>query len=410
MIAKASTPPARLRNRRGATLVFVAMSMVALVGMLVMTLDIGAGKRQRRIAQTAADAGAIGGGTQIYRRMDSATVVAAALNSAMRNEFLASEITVNYPPATGPYAGNVEFVEVIVNRNIPTIFGGLFNKSSLDIQARAVAGLGGPSKYCVFALSDVGNSIDIPGEVTTNCGVVANASIDVKKGIDGDPTPLVAAVGSVSGGPSGHTFTGVAPVPDPYSYLTVPPETTCDYTNFTVSGNVPPLSPGVYCGGITVGTNDYANLLPGTYILRGGGLSGGHITGSEVTIINTNGMGNDISAFRPITFDNACTLALTAPLSGPYKGIVIFQDPAGPAAPAANTVNEVCGKGGSPYDIVGVVYFPTQTFNLGNSNGKLKLSGTLIAKYITGQNGGGKYTFNSDPSGNSSPKRNSLVE
>jgi hypothetical protein len=410
MMIEGSTRPHRIRNERGAMLAFVAIVMVALMGMLAMTLSVGAANRERRIAQTAADAGAIGGSTQIYRGMDSATVVAAARNSATRNGFATGSITVNYPPVTGPHTGNGEYVEVLINTTIPTIFGAgsILHKDSLNIQARAVGGLGGPSEYCVYALGDAGNVIDIPGDVTTSCGVVANASIYVKKTIEGDPPPTVAAVGTVSGGPPGHTFTGIPPVPDPFAYLRVPAETSCNYTNYTVSANTT-LNPGVYCGGITI-NGGTATLTKGTYILRGGGLTGGDVVGTEVTIINTNGPGNDISQFRPIVFGNACTLALTAPLSGTYKGIAIFQDPAGPAAPAANTTNEVCGKGATPYDIVGVVYFPTQTFNLGNSNGKLSIQGTLVAKYITGQNGGGKYKFFVDGSGVAAPKRASLIE
>src|SRR5205085_4289539 len=194
----------------------------------------------------------------------------------------------------------------------------------------------------------------------------------------------------------------------PYAYLQVPAETVCNYTNFTVTANMS-LNPGVYCGGITI-TGGKATLTKGTYILRGGGLTGGDVAGTEVTIINTNGPGNDIAAFRPITFGNACSLSLSAPLDGPYKGIVIFQDPAGPEAPAANTTNEVCGKGNSPYDIVGILYFPTQTFLLGNSNGKMSIQGGLVAKYIKGQNGGGKYKFSIDATGVSSIKRASLIE
>lgn len=406
---KASIPGPRLQNRKGAMLAFVAVVMVALLGMLAMTLSVGAGNRQRRIAQTAADAGAIGGATQILRWSGSGAVIAAARNSTMRNGFAASEITVNYPPLTGPRAGNGEFVEVLVNKRIGTIFGSgsVLNKDSLDIQARAVGGLG-PSTYCVFALGDAGDVIDIPGDVTTSCGVVANADIYVKKGISGNPPPEVAAVGDVDGGPVGHTFEGIPPVPDPYSYLQVPAETSCDHTNFTVAASIT-LNPGVYCGGIRV-TGGTATLLKGTYILRGGGLTGGDVVGTEVTIINTNGPGNDITAFRPITFGNSCTLSLTAPLSGPYKGIAIFQDPAGPEAPAAYTQNEVCGKGNTPYDIVGILYFPTQTFYLGNSNGKMSIQGGLVAKYIKGENGGGKYKISIDGTGVASIKRSTLIE
>ncbi len=398
----------RMRNRRGAMLVFTAVAMVSLMGMLVLTLDVGAGNRQRRIEQTAADAGAIGGGTQIYRGMDSATVVAGAINSVTKNGFAAGDVTVFYPPATGPHAGDRHYVEVVLAKNIPTIFGTMFNKDSLDVSARAVAGLGSLSPFCVFSLATTGAGIDIPGDVTTNCGVVSNSSgnpaIDVKKGIE---APLVAAVGSIDGGPSGSTFTGIAPVPDPFASLQIPAETGCDYTNVVVASDVT-LNPGEYCGGITIKNNITATLNPGTYVLRGGGLTGGEIVGYNVTIINANGPGNDITAFRPITFGNSCRHLLTAPDSGPYKGIVIFVDPAGPST-GPNSINSFCGTGGDP-DILGIIYMPNQTFDLGNSNGKLTITGLLIAKNITGQNGGGKFWVNLDTSGNSAPKRLSLVE
>ena len=397
-----------MRNRRGAMLAFAAVSMVGLMGMLAITLDVGAGNRQRRVAQTAADAGAIGGGTQIYRGMDDAAIEAAALNSAMRNGFAAGDISVFHPPATGPHAGDIDYVEVLVTKNIPTIFGTIFNMDSLDVQARGVAGLGSLSTYCIYSLATTGAGIDIPGDLTTNCGVVSNSSGDpaiyVKKGIE---APLVAAVGTVDGGPSGSTFTGIAPVPDPFASLQIPAETTCDYTNLAVNSDST-LNPGEYCGGITIEKNIRATLNPGTYVLRGGGLTGGEIVGYGVTIINANGPGNDVSAFRPITFGNSCLHLLTAPTSGPYKGIVIFVDPAGPSS-GPNSINTFCGMGGDP-DILGIIYMPNQTFDLGNSNGKLTVTGLIIAKNITGQNGGGKFWVNLDTSGNSAPKRLSLVE
>lgn len=415
MVSTLNTAPRRrLTNRRGAMMVFVAIAVVGLLGMLTLTLDIGAGGRQRRIAQTAADAGAIGGGTQIFRGMDSVTVVAAATSSATLNGFSSSNVTVSYPPATGTFVGNRNYVEVVIAKNIPTIFGSIFGKSSIDIRARGVAGLGSISSYCVFGLAASGNGIDIVGDLTTTCGVVSNASIYVKKGIAGDPTPTVAAVGSVDGGPSGNTFTGIPPVPDPYSYLQVPAETSCNFTTVRVTSTTT-LNPGVYCGtattpAIKVDMNKRAILNPGTYILRGGGLDAGEIEAIGVTIINTNGPGNNQSAYKPITFGNSCSLKISAPTSGPYKGIAIFQDPAAPASSNMDEyVNRVCGQGGEP-DIEGVLYFPTQSFSLDNSNGKLNVKGTLVARYITGQNGGGKYTFTFDNTGNSAPKRLSLVQ
>ena len=164
------------RERRGAMLVFVAVAMVTLLGFLAMTLDIGAGNRQRRIAQTAADAGALGGGTEIYRRMSGTplsddSVFASAINEAVRNGFPSDDVTVNYPPASGPHTGDNAYVEVIINRTIPTIFGSIFNFASLNAGARAVAGVGSYALNCLVSLDPSGpRAIEVEngGEMDTN--------------------------------------------------------------------------------------------------------------------------------------------------------------------------------------------------------------------------------------------------
>src|SRR4051812_41868661 len=91
----------RLQNRRGAMLLFIAISMVGLLGLVAIATDIGSGNRQRRIAQTAADAGAIGGGRQIERHLDSASVIANVYTSALKNGYPAANVFPYYPPQTG---------------------------------------------------------------------------------------------------------------------------------------------------------------------------------------------------------------------------------------------------------------------------------------------------------------------
>ena len=48
----------RLRDERGATLVLVAASMVALLGFAALAVDVGHAYERRRQMQNAADAGA----------------------------------------------------------------------------------------------------------------------------------------------------------------------------------------------------------------------------------------------------------------------------------------------------------------------------------------------------------------
>ena len=401
------------RRRRGAMIVFVAVSMVALLGMLAISIDVGAAVRQRRIAQTAADAAALGGGQEIYRRSTGANIVASALDQALDNGFPASEVTVNYPPSAGAgaLAGNPDYVEVSIARNAPTIFGTILGQSSVDIRARSVAGAAALSDACIYALSSSGDAIDMPNGSeleASGCSITANGSIDAFR----ISARSIGSGGSISAQQTGNAIvrTGLPPIVDPYAYLTVPAETVpaCDFTNTVISVNTT-LNEGVYCGGITIQSNARATLNPGTYVLRGGGIDGAannsELYGTGVTIINTNGVGNDASAFRPIKFGNTCSISLSAPTAGSYKGIVIYGDPAGPAT-GVNSINELCGVG----EITGTIYMPTQTFKLGNSNGKFTLNGTLVAGIVSAQNGGGSYTIQRDPSGNSGIKRISLVQ
>ncbi len=396
-------------SRRGAMIVFVAVAMVGLMAMMALAIDAGAGNRQRRIAQTAADAAAIGGGTQIFRNLDSAAIVNAALNSALRNGYSPSEVTVNYKIKSGPYANNPDFVEVVIAKNVPTFFGGILGKSSVDIQARAIAGTAAWSSLCVYGLSNSGTAINIPGDLdATTCGVSSNSSIDVGK-LWGNP---ISAVGTVDGDRGGAVYTGVAPAPDPYSDLGLPADLTCTVGSRITLTQDSTFNPGVYCGGIAIGANHRATLSPGTYVILGGGIDGSQnnaeLHGTNVTIINANGPSNDASLYRPIKFGNSCSVNLSAPTSGAYKGIVIYADRNAPSS-GPYSMNEFCGVGGDP-DIRGVIYMPTQEFKLTNANGKLVIAGTLIARTITGQNGGGKYELRSDETGNSGVKRLSLVQ
>jgi hypothetical protein len=394
-------------------LLFAAISMVGLLGLVAIATDIGAGNRQKRIAQTAADAGAIGGGRQIERKLDSASVVAYAISSVVKNGFTAAETSVSYPPATGNHVGDFNYVEVTIVKKFPTLFGRIFNRDTIQVQARAVAGLATQSQYCLYNLASGGTGINWSGQMTTNCGIASNSSIFFNKGAD---APYVSAVGTISGGPNKKSFPGNPPVFDPFGYLTVPAEGTCDFTNKTVTSDQF-LDPGVYCGGITVSKNILATLRTGTYIIRGGGITGGQIDGmAGVTIINTNGMGNNQAAYRPFTFGNNCQFHIQAPSSGAYKGVAVLIPLSVPAAANENDqVNDFCGKGtnnkceATEVDVTGLIYMPNQSFNVGNSNGKFSMAGTLITKFMQSSNGAEFCGF-LDTSGNSTQKQLTLVE
>jgi hypothetical protein len=400
-------------------LVFVAVAMVVLLGFLAMTLDVGAGNRQRRIAQTAADAGALGGGTEIFR-LQYDSVVSSARNEAVRNGFSADDVTVNYPPISAPYTGNPQYVEVTIDKTIPTIFGSLFSFASLNIAARAIAGVGSYSLTCLYSLDpDAPKAIEISisgsgggsGQVVTNCGVAVNSNdgnaleLNTSGNLDTGGSPI-AVTGGWDGNPtkvSPVPTTSVAPVSNPLSYLPIPAAGSCISTGLLTITKDTTLSPGTYCGGIYV-DNKTATLLPGTYITAGGGFKvrGGRVVGDQVTLVNTiDSTGTYV--FRPIEFGNGCQASLSAPRSGDLKGVLMIGDPAGPTG----AINTYACASDVPPELTGTLYFPTQEFFFNGSNSGTTLLGSIIANNVLVS---GKLTIQNDTSPNNALKRLSLVK
>jgi hypothetical protein len=120
-------------------------------------------------------------------------------------------------------------------------------------------------------------------------------------------------------------LTGQPPTSDPLASL--PPPSTSGLPTFPGQdivgdplGRWPTfatLQPGIYTGQIRVGVGAVVTLQPGIYILRGGLYVWGfaEVRGNGVLLYNENG---------PISVVNS-KLILSAPTSGTYKGIAIFQ-------------------------------------------------------------------------------------
>jgi hypothetical protein len=129
------------------------------------------------------------------------------------------------------------------------------------------------------------------------------------------------------------------PVADPLAEVEPPPFAACKQVP---SANPKTLEPGTYCNQ-TIGGS--VALSPGIYILRGGQISlggGGSLRGAGVTIFLMEGARIDIGANQ--------VLELSAPESGPYAGITIFQ--------ARNNGTELRLQGGSGTTLKGFVYAP----------------------------------------------------
>jgi hypothetical protein len=133
----------RRRQRRGATLVVFAIFLIALLGMLGLVVDLAIMRERHRQAQNAADAAALAAAFDRLRGYSESTAITTATTFVQTHNGLTTSPapTVNFPPATGAYAGEAGFVEVIVNVPIQTFFIHVLGVAqSQQVSARAVAG------------------------------------------------------------------------------------------------------------------------------------------------------------------------------------------------------------------------------------------------------------------------------
>ncbi|MGH7193934.1 MAG: Ig-like domain repeat protein, partial [Candidatus Saccharimonadales bacterium] len=179
------------------------------------------------------------------------------------------------------------------------------------------------------ALALSGNaSIQVPGVVvddsSSSTAAVANGNAGVK-----------AAEIDVVGGAraSGHaTFdpaplTGHAAVPDPLRNIAAPSGGT-SLGAISLAGNSSlTIHPGVYAR-ISVSGKAQLTMTSGVYVIAGGGFAvsgNASVNGAKVMIYNAGGnyLGGD--GFGPIHLSGNGQIGLTAPTTGPYAGLVIFQ-------------------------------------------------------------------------------------
>lgn len=432
--AARSEPPAARRivsDRRGAMLAFVAVTMTILLGCLVLVIDIGESARQRRTAQAAADAGALAGAAELYKNA-AATATAYAKASSLASSYGFTESTpggggtlgeIAYPsaPTSGPYSGNTSYVEVTITRNVPSIFGALFNRNSIATRARAVAGVGSYSLTCVY-LTDpsitTALTVGPGGKLYADCGASVNASS--ARAIENKGQVRFAGGISVVGGVTGSgqwdpsPTLGAPPVNTPIALAAVgqgscmpPPGTLTISTSQTISA-------GTYCGGINV-TAGTLTMNSGTYIMAGGGFSvaaEGKVLGtSGITIVNST---SSAYPFKPFKFYRGCDVQLAAQSSGTLAGILLMQDASAPAD-SANWFG--CVSSGN--QLSGVLYFPTQTIAFGNPANPAGVgdpqtdlagaTGTIVARKLsiaTSQ----KLTITRDKTTSNPVKRPVLVE
>jgi Flp pilus assembly protein TadG len=328
--------------------VWVALSLAAIIGMVALAMDGGRLMTERQHAQAIADAAALAAAGVLYQEypinggMDmQGNARAAALQTAAANgitDGAKAVVTVNIPPTEGDFTGRPGYAEVIVSNRLSVSFSVIFGYTQLTVSARATArGVmsGTPAVSGFYVLASTGKDAFQAASSTeltiTNAPLHVNSADDKAIKTTGGCSITASAFYFVGDGYKMGAFNGpithpAPPAADPLAALPPP-----DYSAFPVKSpsaltvnRTVTLQPGVYIGGITV-TGGKVTLEPGVYLMNGGGfkINGGAVIGSAVMIYNGADSSHTAGA---IAIDESDPVTLSPPTSGIYTGVTFFQD------------------------------------------------------------------------------------
>ncbi|MEO8659240.1 MAG: hypothetical protein ABI693_12265, partial [Bryobacteraceae bacterium] len=287
-------------------------------------------------------------------------------------------------------------ITVVVQRNVQGSFIKMLGASVTTVKARATAGIvGGVSSSCVYSLDPSGSgafSATNGATLSMGCGVEVKSSSGSGGNVQGGATVTAPEINGrfkvSNGGSISPAASGVAStISDPYAAIPAPAvASSCDaaHTNYSKGYGSWTLTPGTYCGGISFSNSANVTINPGMYVIKGGSLNIGYstINGTGVTfyLTGTN------SSYGSVNIGNGATVAMSAPSSGIYTGLLFFQDRAITSSVAA-TIN-----GGVALKVTGGFYFPTTSVAFSNGSSSNGYAIAVVAKKVSFTGGTNYFT------------------
>jgi len=340
-----------LRAEDGGIAILVAFSAVSLIGFSAVAVDLSYAIVLQSRLQSAADSAAL---AAVVKLPDQSAAITVAQEYTGKNLAVSQNGTVlavndvifgNWSNDTRVFAANpplepVNAVEVRLRRAdsngnpVRTFFASIFGIASIDLSANAIAVANKGEFTCLLTLSpdaedalllDSNADVDVQG-----CTVHVNSTDPNALYIKSNST-LTADSICVAGGYRDDSSGGVSPTPatkcaqqsDPLIDLPAPDTAGCDETNYTLASNgSATIGPGVFCGGITIGSNANVTFTSGTYVIKDGAFkasSNSTLAGTEVFFYLTG-------TTAQIDLDSNSDVTFTAPNTGDYTGILFFQN------------------------------------------------------------------------------------
>lgn len=342
----------------------MALALPVLLGAAALSIEFSGYNSRQAQLQAAADSAAIAAARHMRLGNASADLILATAQSHAAASLSASQIDFSFQ---GKVASNRSSVTVELTSpngaGVASVLGLLHDEA----RALAEAVVRGGAPLCLVAL-DPGSSGTIDLEKSSkvqanDCAVYSNST--AANGVNARDNAVLKSAFTCSAGGFVASGASLSPrpdvdcprLPDPLSSRPPPSYGACEPTRQNLVIDVDTyLTPGVYCGGITVRNSVIVTLQPGVYVIKDGGIvikNGGRLQGVEVGLFFT---GDNAS----LDLKQNSSLSLTAPKTGPMAGLLIYQD-----RNATEQKFELSSDDASM--LLGTIYLPNGLFYLGGA-------------------------------------------
>ena len=349
-------------SERGQALILIALAIVGIIGIMGLVIDGGNAFNDRRKAQNAADSAAL---ASAYARVTGGNVMEAAMAAAAENGYNNDGVT-NFvilytPPKDGPHAGDIEYIQIIIESHVKTYFARVVGTSEIKNVVETVARtkppeikslLNGAAIVSLAPSSNCANqksfwvhgeaTLDITGgDVFVNsnnptCALIEQGSgsirlsegysINVVGGASIQKTKLITPAVTVGVGPMNY--------PPPFFM----PKVGCS-KDAEISLDGTTLSSGAWYGEFP--PEGVTHLEGGVYCIDHGVNITGDLEGHNVILKVSKG---------EVRFSSGANIILDGPNAGPNKGLLLYLPMDNPSKVVLN------GAAGS--DITGTILAP----------------------------------------------------
>ena len=446
------------KYEKGQALILIVFAIFGLIGLTGLTIDGGNVYSDRRHAQNAADAAVMAAALTKVRGGDWETAgLARAADNDYDNNGTSNTVQVVSPPISGTYAGNPDYIQVLITSHVDTYFArviGIYQMTN-NVQAVSKTKLSGIGPLfdgqAIVALKQTGTTFTTCGNPNVNVdasGIFVNSSsecamevignvdltVDTGYAVVNNTSPLCTNGNVNMEGPlnGGATQVEYPPVVD-----IAAPSIVCNEDG-SFDKDTGTYYPGNFPKGITINQGDI-NLAPGNYCFGGDvTINGGDVTANYVSFrldsgeflvrgnatftadhlivygtgdsegMHFNG-GGDITATNTtfymetgdVEWDGNANNTLTAPDSGPNANMLLYM-------PYGNT-SDLTVNGNSGSTITGTILAVSSHVEVyGNSSSNALYS--QIIGYTVEACGNGDLNIYFDPGDNFEQQEPAKIE